>query len=189
MDPSRRGGYHEEIEALRERARRLVDGLDERQAAWRPAPDRWSVVECLDHLARVAEAYLPGVERAVERAVAKGGEPPAGPERLGLVERWFVGAMEPPPKRSFPAPRKARPELGDPPPLAATAEAFDDRHRRLAELAARADRVDPRQARVRSPFFPLLAFSLGGALRGVGAHGRRHLWQAERLLEHPGFPA
>jgi hypothetical protein len=32
------------------RARELVNGLSEAQLNWRPAPEKWSIAQCLDHL-------------------------------------------------------------------------------------------------------------------------------------------
>ena len=41
-------------------AREVAAGLTEAQGLWREAPGRWSVSECLDHLATINTVYLAG---------------------------------------------------------------------------------------------------------------------------------
>jgi hypothetical protein len=42
--------------------------------------------------------------------------------------------------------------------------------------------------RFQNPFVPLLRFTIGTGLLVINAHDRRHLWQAERVEDAPGFP-
>jgi hypothetical protein len=47
----------------------VVTGLTEEQACTRPAPDRWSVLECLEHMSFVERRFL-GMVRASEAGTA-----------------------------------------------------------------------------------------------------------------------
>ena len=70
-------------------ATRLTEGLDPDHIAWRPAPDRWSIGECLEHLNVTAELYLAAIDRAIARGRAHGmtGQ---GPFKHGLLVNRFL---------------------------------------------------------------------------------------------------
>ena len=48
--------------------------------------------------------------------------------------------------------------------------------------------LDLNRIRFHNPFIGFLRFSVGTGLLVITAHNRRHLWQAQRVLESPGFP-
>lgn len=70
--------------------RRLLDealaGLDPGAASRRPAPDRWSIAEIVEHLALAYEGTVKGVQRSVA-AGATSATPPSWRQRLfkGLI--------------------------------------------------------------------------------------------------------
>jgi hypothetical protein len=51
-----------------------------------------------------------------------------------------------------------------------------------------ANGLDLARARVRSPAASWIQVPLGTGFMAMTAHERRHLWQARRVLEAPGFP-
>lgn len=59
---------------------------------------------------------------------------------------------------------------------------------RLSRRLGDAKGLDAGRVKVRSPFVPLLRVDLVSAFRVVVTHERRHLWQARRVKEEPGFP-
>jgi hypothetical protein len=65
-------------------ADQLCDPLAPAQLVWRPAPERWSVAECLLHLNVTAALYLALVEPAIDRGRAKG-LTGSGPYRTGWL--------------------------------------------------------------------------------------------------------
>lgn len=54
-----------QLESAREELILVVSGLSEEQARTRPAPDRWSVLECLEHVSFVERRFL-GMVKASE---------------------------------------------------------------------------------------------------------------------------
>jgi len=54
----------QDLERGRRALRDAVEGIGERQAAIRPGPDRWSVLDCVEHLAVVEEFLLAQLESA-----------------------------------------------------------------------------------------------------------------------------
>src|SRR4051812_20279101 len=47
-----------ELEAGRHEVISATEGLTDQQAATKPAPDRWSVLECIEHLTTVEHRFL-----------------------------------------------------------------------------------------------------------------------------------
>ena len=57
----------DQLEATPEILRALMSGLSDEDARWKPAPDRWSIAEILEHLSHVeGHCFRPRVESAVE---------------------------------------------------------------------------------------------------------------------------
>jgi hypothetical protein len=64
MEPAEKQKMLEELERGSQALRDAVQGLGEEQAALRPGPDRWSVLDCVEHLVVVEEFLLRQVETA-----------------------------------------------------------------------------------------------------------------------------
>lgn len=167
--------------AVRTATEQLVSGLSEEQLTWRPAPDRWSIAHCLDHLTRTGAAYRERLEPVLKNAPAGG----SWEFRPHLPARLLLWAVDPATRRRFPAPRPFRPP---PQPLPGSAARFlEEQDRLLALIRAGADR-DLRRGRFGSPVTPLLRLSPIEGLTIVTLHTERHLNQARRVREDAGFP-
>ena len=177
--------FRRQFEAIAIEADALVQPLRDDQFGWRPAADVWSIAECLDHLNTTARVYLPAVDKAIADAIRQGlyGE---GPFKYSWMGRVFVRLSEPPSRIRIPSPRAYSPEAGR------------SRHVVMAALRAyqvqyidrlrQANGLDLARARVASPVSRWLRFSLGSAFALMAAHERRHLWQARKITQLPGFP-
>ncbi|HYG64136.1 MAG TPA: DinB family protein [Thermoanaerobaculia bacterium] len=174
-----------QVEDNRRTAEDLVRGLSEAQLQWRPDERSWSIAQCLDHLAIGDRAYLEAMSPAVAEARRRNSRR-RGPIQPGWFARWFIQSMEPPPRRKLPAPRKIVPSLGK-----SGDEVKRDYFAAQAGVLALLDQaaaVDLNRTRFVNPFLPLLRFTVGTGFLVSVAHGRRHLWQAERIRQRPGFP-
>lgn len=184
---SERADLERQIEAITSEADRVLAGLSEAQVNWRPAPDRWSVGECISHLNVGMRAVLPALDRAIESARERGFAG-ANTGRYGWFARWMVRSQEPPVKRrvkTFPVfqPVATR---HDGAPLLAEFRAFRGE---LRERLARAEGIDWGRATVVSPASRFFRLPFGAYVAFLLAHDRRHLWQAREVRNHPGFPA
>jgi len=74
MDPAERVTVLEEMARGREALREAVSGLDEESAVVRPGEGRWSVLECVEHLASVEEYLLREMETASPSETAVGSD-------------------------------------------------------------------------------------------------------------------
>lgn len=195
LDDSALHERRREFRRAGEQAQAVAGDLAPRQFWWRPAPDRWSVAECLDHLVLADEAYLAVIDRAIAEGRRRGLAGKA-PPRPGWLTRRLLAGVEPPARLRVPAPSAIRPRR----PMAAAQDLspravdsplvrFQALRIRLEHRLAQADGLDLGRVRVRSPFVPLLTISLDTALRVVSAHERRHLAQAGAVRQSADFPA
>ena len=177
--------YQKQFEQAGQQAKVLTQGLSEAQFNWRPQPDAWSIEECLGHLTIVGHQEIRVIEAAIENGRARG-LTGSGPFHYGWIERTILRQTEPPIRRPFRAPRRFRPVHGQ--PLTAVLPTFLHVQRQFAQLAAQADGLDLARVKVPTPITRLLKLSLGMAFAQAAAHERRHLDQARRVRENPGFP-
>jgi len=163
----------------------IAGHLSREQFNWRPSPHRWSIGQCVEHLNITTERYLPVLRQAMTKARSAGWLA-SGPFVLGFVERWFLGYMEPPPRRKTRTGKAfvAGPDL-DP---AATIERFNMLQGDLSGCIREAAGLDLKRIKVRSQFGPV-SWSLNGTFAVLLAHERRHIWQARQVRTDPAFPA
>jgi hypothetical protein len=184
----------QEYQTTGHRAATIAGDLSAAQLWWRPAEDRWSIGECLDHLVLAGKAYLDVIDEAIENG-RKAGLEASGPPRSSRFGQWLVRGVEPPPRLKIKAPKRIRPHRPDAGAAGATVRSANDPlyrfvalRDRFARRLAAADGLDLGRVRVRSPFVPLIRVDLTTAFRIVAGHERRHLWQARRVRQHDAFP-
>ena len=182
-----RPDLEQQLDRSIEEARAVLDGLTPDQVNWRPAPERWSIGECISHLNVGIRAALPALDRAIETARERGFAG-TGTGRYGWFANWMVRAQEPPVKRRV----KTFPVFQ---PVAARHDAarllpeFRAVRSELRERLARAEGIDWGRAKVVSPASRFFRLPFGAYVAFLLAHDRRHLWQAREVRNHPGFPA
>lgn len=174
-----------QLEDTTRTAEGLVRDLSEAQLQWRPDERSWSIAQCLDHLAVGNRDYLGPMRQALAAAQRRGSRR-RGSIQPGWFSRWFIREMEPPPRRRLPAPRQIVPALGK--SGEEVKRAFFGAKAETLELLHDAAAIDLNRTRFVNPFFPLFRFTLGAGFLILAAHERRHLWQAERIRQRPGFP-
>lgn len=180
--PSQLAAYRQGFLDRKETARALVDGVPDDVLAAAPAPDAWSVLQCLDHLNTTGWLLLERMEPVLQDAMQHGpkGTPPF---RYGLVSRWFVRLMDPEDAFSIPAPASYQPDPASTLRASETVQAFLHLQDTFADCMAKANGVDLRAVRVGSPAMPLLRISAGAWIEATLLHETRHLQQAERALD------
>jgi hypothetical protein len=167
-----------ELDRTDEDARQLVTSLTEAQLNWHPLPTAWSVAQCLAHLGQMNSVLTAALRTAVRQADKNSGMP-RKPILPGWFGRWFIGQMEGPPRRKMKTPRQGIPEAhksGE-----EILRAFIAAHDELRSLVHDARDLDLNRIRFRNPFIGFLRYSVGTALLVIGAHDRRHLWQARQV--------
>jgi DinB family protein len=164
----------------------LVANLSDAQFHWQPdGGRRWSVAQCLEHLAVGAEVYLAGMRGAVDRAKEERSVR-RGPLAPGFFGRQFANSLEPPvrfrgraPKAIVPSSTLSRAEI---------LSRFHGSHAALKAMAREAATIDANRATFHNPFLKMVRMKLSSAFQVINAHDRRHLWQAEQVIARPDFP-
>lgn len=160
-------------------ARLLAEGLTDAQLNWQPdGGRRWSIAQCLDHLARADTAYTTALRSAVQ-AIKPGSAPRSSPIQPGWFERFFIRSLEPPPRWKLRAPKKIVPasrRSGE-----EVLAAFESSHEEIRSLVAEWDAIDLNRIRFKNPFVGILRMRVGAGLLIMAAHDRRHLWQAAQV--------
>jgi hypothetical protein len=174
-----------ELDANDARAIALAKPLTPEQLNWKPAPDQWSVGQCLEHLAIAIEVYLPPIADALASA-----HPGHGADEItpGWFGRWFIrNYIAPSPQtRRARAPRQITPVLSRVEP--SILDRFLTGNRRARDLMTRAAGYDVNRIRFKNPFIPLVRFTIGTGFEITSKHESRHLLQAERIHSSPDFP-
>lgn len=167
-------------------AHRVAANLSDEAFNWKTDEASWSVGECLVHLNVVAEAYLP----KLEAAVGAGARRAEGPFTYGFMTRKMIDGVRPggpalSTSRSLnPSKGGARSEID----RADALTSFDGYVRQYVAVCEAAEGLDLARIKVRYPFFWLLRLPLGAFLEITEQHALRHVQQAERVTERPGFP-
>ena len=166
----------------------LASAVSDRQAAWHPAPRRWSIAECIEHLNVTHRGYSPRLERALDKGRRRGWSGSSPYPQSSFLGRMILRVLDPEAGRTFPAPRVFRPAAGE----LDFASVCGELRRGLdhfAELAERADGLDLGRIRFATPVAPWPRLTLAEAFEIHSLHIPRHLAQAEAVRNMPGFPA
>jgi DinB family protein len=170
--------YSREIESIRSQARELTQGLNEAQFNWRPAPDQWSIEECLSHLTMVGQWELRAIEQAIEEGRSRG-LTGAGPFEYTGIDRLAVDLTKPPARMRVSTRRHFVPLHGQ--PVTAILPTFLHVQSQLLLQMERAAGLDLRRIKVVTPISRFLKLSLGMMFAQIAAHEQRHMEQAWRV--------
>jgi DinB family protein len=168
------------------RARELVDGLSEIQLNWKPAPEQWSIAQCLDHLTVTSHKFEPYLSSALARGQKKWPVSDAPAYRPSFIGGWLIRQVDPETGRNLPAPKVFRPAESS--TIQGALESFLKQQQRFLDFVRRSAGIDYNKTRLRSPVTPLMRYSLADAFVVTVVHGRRHLAQAQRVRDTSMFP-
>jgi hypothetical protein len=177
----------DELFRVEQEVRLDLGKLTAEQFNWRPAEGKWSVAECLDHLAITTALMLEKARPVLEKARADG-KTGQGPYRYGMMGGWFVKMMEQPGKRPMPSPKNFAPgsNLEKAEVLARYAAVTKDLGQTIeSSYDLPLDRLKASSAAERGGW---LKFNIAAWYASSLAHHRRHVAQAKRVMETPGFP-
>jgi hypothetical protein len=143
----------------------------------RPAPSRWSILECLEHLNRYSCYYNPALTQALQRARPAAAAPRT--VQYSWLGRKSVEMMRPANAKKSTTLSRMNP-LGSQLDSRVLAE-FDQHQAHLLTLLTQAHTADLNRAAVPVEFFRLLKLRLGEALEFLVVHQQRHLQQAQHV--------
>lgn len=147
---------------------------------FREAPDRWSILECLEHLNRYGDFYLVEIEK---RMLASSESPEADQFRPGWLGNYFVGMIRPREGqiKKMKSPQNMNPQHAE---LNQTViDRFLKQQERMLRLLEQAATMDLTKTKTGISLTHLVKLRLGDTFRFVIYHNQRHLLQAEKTRE------
>jgi hypothetical protein len=176
--------FRRQFEELTTDVDALTTPLSDSEFSWQPAPERWSVGQCIDHLNATAREYLPVLDAGIADAMRRGLYGP-GPYRYNWIGRLHVLLMQPNSwvrgkarRPLYPLPSRSRQEI---------MAAFRAYQVQYVNRLRQANGLDLARARAASLVVHWLPMPLGSAFALLITHERRHLVQAQRVLEAQGL--
>lgn len=167
-----------QLEQTRDNLLKDVQGLTDAQLEYKTAPDRWSIIECVEHVTLIEKSIMEGEQQLVQQ--------PLNPERRKDVKSTDEQIIKGVEDRSHKA---KSPEFGIPKHnYSSDAEAiknFTESRNKLIEYVTNT-KDDLRNHVMDHPIFGTIdAYQL---LLIDAAHTNRHTQQLEEVKADPGFP-
>lgn len=166
------------LQSTRTALRQSINGLTDAQFNYKPAPDRWSIAECVEHIALI--------ESGIFAAIQKGMGYPANPEKRAEIKYSDVAVIKAVRSRSvtLPAPDPFLPtgRFGS---TSAAMAAFDQQREAVITY------VQTVTDDLRTHYFRHIALGWLDAYQAIlllASHGERHRKQIEEVKAGPGFP-
>ncbi len=177
----------EEADRNSQGAQQLAAGLSDNQMGWTSSPDRWSIAQCLDHLAVTSRQFNSYFTTAIKQGREKWPVTSDVPYKPSWVGGWLIRQVVPETTRKVPSPKVFRPAQTA--LIEGALENFLNQQNMFLSFVREAQGIDYNKLRLRSPVTPLMRYSLADAFVVTVVHGWRHLAQAKRVRDTSGFPA
>jgi hypothetical protein len=152
---------------------------------WKPAPERWSVAQCFDHLISANGDYL-----TIMDDVLQGRKKSSAWQKLPFLPRiWgklLIKSLNPSQARRIKAPKRFEPAQSE--ISGSIINDFVSHQGKVMEKMKATENLDLERIVITSPVATPVTYSLMDAYRIIVVHERRHFQQAQRVTETSGFP-
>ena len=155
-----------------------IKQLSIEQLNFKTDPESWSVLECVEHLNRYAEFYIP----EIKSRLSKGYKASNNTFKTGMLGNYFTQSMKPKEKlkkiKTFKSmnPINSNVELG-------SLEKFITFQNDLLGILEKSKSVDLKKVKTSISISKIIKLRLGDTLSFYVYHIERHLQQAERALK------
>lgn len=172
------------LEDLSERTRKMIRGAEGLQKFpfnllnHRDTAEKWSALECVAHLNRYGDFYLPEIERQIRES----GYAPEELFKSGFLGNFFAESMLP--KNGF----KKMKTFRDKDPMGSRVDkeeivVFLEQQHKLLDLLKAAGEVSLNKTLTRISISRWIHLKLGDTFRILVYHNERHLVQAQKALQ------
>jgi hypothetical protein len=181
--PNDVAGITSALEQISDEVKRAFGSLSADQLNWKPAPESWSVGQCLDHLIKSNEEFFPELDQLA-----------AGTRKNTLWQRWsplsgIAGAFLVSTLKKDGQKVKTNQKMSPPSDIDADiVERFGRHQSELIEKLRATASADWRKVVLTSPFVKIMTYRMDTGLQAIIEHEKRHLRQAKRVTEMEGFP-
>ncbi|MBR9919797.1 MAG: DinB family protein [Bacteroidetes bacterium] len=144
----------------------------------KPAPESWSVLECIEHLNRYGDFYIPEFKRRIEKAPRN----PSPVFKSGWLGNYFAKSMLPKEKlnkmNTFKSMNPGGSNLDK-----SVLEKFTRQQKQLLQLLEQARKVNLQKTKTNISISKWIKLRLGDTFRVVVYHNFRHVVQAEKVVK------
>lgn len=152
--------------------------LDIENLTWKRNSETWSILECLEHLNRYSEFYLPRIQFEIQHAVP--GQ--AVKIKSGLLGGYFVKSMIPKEKLNKMKTMKPMNPLNSKLSLQVL-EKFLENQKSKIELLEKSKNYNLNRIKIVTSLSKLIKMNLGDTFQFLINHEIRHLKQIENILQ------
>ena len=155
--------------------------LTDEQLCWKPAPNRWSIIECLQHLNLAERFYIRNIQHKVDKLSLSLTNSTDQSLESDWIGKAMLYAVDPQVKIKLPSPGMIRPRPIEELIPNEVMRQFIELQTLLHTLLNKAVYLDWNGEKVMTMYGNWLKIRLGDALRMLVAHTERHINQAMRV--------
>ncbi|MBL7994076.1 DinB family protein [bacterium] len=174
-----------QLENHSEEVRRLFSMFTPTQLNWKPEESTWSIAQCIDHIIISDQQYFKNIKKAIDQTIT-GAFTEKKPYHPGFIARFFIYAQRPGFLLKFKTPLAFRPSART--EGKKILEDFILHEQELSVLIKKCDGWDINTIKLYSQVHSHVKFSLGECFSILVTHQERHLHQASKVPQLPGFP-
>ncbi|MCK0146242.1 DinB family protein [Arenibacter sp. F26102] len=145
---------------------------------WKASPESWSILECLEHLNRYGDFYIPEIEKQLIASRHR----PSEKFKSGWLGNYFANTMLPKEKLNRMKTFKAMDPIGSTLDKGVLTK-FITQQQALINLIELASQVDLTKTKTGISISKWIKLRLGDTFRVVIYHNQRHMVQAGRVLK------
>jgi hypothetical protein len=168
-----------------EKVKTEFSDLSLQQLNWKPAPDSWSIGQCLDHLVISNCSYFPALKKIINNTHQMTAWQKWNP-LSGLFGKILADQMQEKVKKKLKAPKVFIPTYSQ--VDAGILDRFQKHLDTLLEYIAALEKVDLDKIHITSPALKFVTYDLRHTIKILVPHLHRHINQALRVKSKEGFP-
>ncbi|MFP8894030.1 DinB family protein [Chryseobacterium sp. EZn1] len=155
----------------------MLSSKTEHDLNFRTSADSWSILECLEHLNRYGDFYIPEISRAISYA----GKSSSTFFKPGILGNYFAKSMLPKENlnkmKTLKAMNPIHSNLNK-----GVVDTFIKQQEKMLELLEKAQKVDLEKTKTNISISKLIRLKLGDTFRFVIYHNQRHVEQIKIIL-------
>jgi len=148
-----------------------------RELNWKPTPEKWSVLECLEHLNIYSRYYNPAMAKAIQE---KSNLVFVDDFKSGWLGDFSVKSVHPDNTKKQKTLKRLDPTQSELPET--VLEDFIKHQQQLREIISKSASVNLNKIKIPAEVAKLMKLRLGDCLRFVVVHEQRHILQAKNVL-------
>ena len=175
----------EDIQAISDEVTNQFGQLSQDQLNWKPAADRWSIGQCLDHIITLNRTYFPLFEKIIqgEYRPSLWQRVPVFPSLFGVM---IIKATQPESKKKY----KTFPVFEPSGTMvnASISQDFIAHQLELTDYLKQFIQIEHQNIIISSPASKWIIYRLGDCFTLLTVHEKRHLKQAVQVMKSADFP-